>query len=764
MSRVRRFPVLVAAALGLFSVGVSGSWAAALAAPGPQIAIIGAALVLVVASGLRMLRRTPAMIATVLIEVGAAVVVWPVVGPAGGRSFGDLTRGVFDGWHAILSATVPVPAVPSAAAFAYVLTTVAVVVAAEATFRTRSRVWPLAPGLAVVAITYVLGRGGPNGVFVQSVLVVVGAIVFGLLRARAAGLGERPVDEGAPVDDDAAIDPALSWNRRDAGLGIAVVAGAVIGMLLLVWLTPVLGRRGPSELHDTYRPRQDVAAAGNPLDEVGALSTRKDRGVDLFTVRLDRPFVECTPQRVDRCPRFPVAYLTSVDATGQWRAADDLRAASGSVSGDGSPRPPSVTVRQRIRVRSTYKRSALPGLERIVAVSGVGDRSSAADASTGQRSFTPGTPITYDVTSAVPAVPAETVAKARAVPGAASTGALDLGGFGTLERISRDAQGCREAGASVTPDAARLCALERAFAGGGFTVGPTAKNRAHALRELDAIFSADGAAATSEQFATAFADLAVRTGYRARVVVGYQLVTSAREFAINANDLAAWPEIEMQGIGWVPFSPFPGQQGAVPTTTTTSTTVVPSENSTTSTSTAGPGGSGEQQCADPSQCRAVRVGGDEQSSPVAAIVTVLLIGLVGALAGPPVVSARRRRRGRTSGDSATRVAAAWRDAMRSLQGAGIRGTDRLTHERAVTVVAERIDADVAAEVDALGALTDRALHSPSGVDEAGAVASWERADRVRTGVERTQPRAVRVAKRTVPWWRAGRRSVRGTPH
>jgi Transglutaminase-like superfamily len=62
----------------------------------------------------------------------------------------------------------------------------------------------------------------------------------------------------------------------------------------------------------------------------------------------------------------------------------------------------------------------------------------------------------------------------------------------------------------------------------------------------------------AEQFASAFAVLARAAGYPSRVAVGYRLTTAERDgdaFLVSTNDAHAWPEVHLQGYGWVPFEP-----------------------------------------------------------------------------------------------------------------------------------------------------------------------------------------------------------------
>ncbi|MEJ3747613.1 transglutaminaseTgpA domain-containing protein [Actinomycetes bacterium KLBMP 9797] len=66
-----------------------------------------------------------------------------------------------------------------------------------------------------------------------------------------------------------------------------------------------------------------------------------------------------------------------------------------------------------------------------------------------------------------------------------------------------------------------------------------------------------GRRGTSEQFATAFAVLARTLGMPSRVVVGFNVTAAGGPHVVRARDAVAWPEIYLDGAGWVPFDPTP---------------------------------------------------------------------------------------------------------------------------------------------------------------------------------------------------------------
>ncbi len=73
-----------------------------------------------------------------------------------------------------------------------------------------------------------------------------------------------------------------------------------------------------------------------------------------------------------------------------------------------------------------------------------------------------------------------------------------------------------------------------------------------------------------QQFATAFALLARKLGYPSRVSVGFlagEAAITGTDFTVRGTDAHAWPEVYMEGYGWVPFEPTPRSAAAQPTYT-----------------------------------------------------------------------------------------------------------------------------------------------------------------------------------------------------
>jgi protein-glutamine gamma-glutamyltransferase len=73
---------------------------------------------------------------------------------------------------------------------------------------------------------------------------------------------------------------------------------------------------------------------------------------------------------------------------------------------------------------------------------------------------------------------------------------------------------------------------------------------------------------TSEQFAASYVALARILGIPARLAVGYRAPRDASdEVVVRNGDVLAWPEVAVDGVGWVPLDPTGTASGAGPAPT-----------------------------------------------------------------------------------------------------------------------------------------------------------------------------------------------------
>jgi transglutaminase-like putative cysteine protease len=84
------------------------------------------------------------------------------------------------------------------------------------------------------------------------------------------------------------------------------------------------------------------------------------------------------------------------------------------------------------------------------------------------------------------------------------------------------------------------------------------------------LFATSPMVGDQEQYASAFALMARRLGYPARVVMGFEPENKKASGTVTftGNDVTAWAEVAFDGVGWVPFFPTPDKTDAPKNQTT----------------------------------------------------------------------------------------------------------------------------------------------------------------------------------------------------
>ena len=238
----------------------------------------------------------------------------------------------------------------------------------------------------------------------------------------------------------------------------------------------------------------------------------------------------------------------------------------------------------------------------------------------------------------------------------------------------------------------------------------------------------------AEQFAAAFAVLARSKGFPARVAVGYQLRQEQREgetYTVDSTDAHAWPEVHLQGYGWVPFEPTDARSPAAPQPPRSPDVTLGAADRDLPVL-AGPG---PREDATPAEV-ASRIGTGAAA----------LGGLVALLAVLVVVAKALRRRGRARrGPPAQRVVAAWAELVDHLREAGVRVPAAHTASE-VAGDARRTPpaAAAAASIEAMAPLVSAAIYAPGEPGEQDAARAWALAAQARTQVNRSLGLGVRL--------------------
>ncbi|WP_329793475.1 transglutaminase domain-containing protein [Lentzea sp. DG1S-22] len=505
-----------------------------------------------------------------------------------GTTVALLTEGVTDSWQLTLQSTWPARPDPRLVLFVPLLVLLACVFGLEVLLRLKKPVPALTPSFAVVVLSQVFGA-------LTGLAAVVAALAY---VAVAAGVFvvSRPSNEH---------QSALSF------LPAPLVVTAVVAVVGLLAPMP-----GPS-----YSLKQDQlvpvsARMTNPLDDVAHRRARPDAPV--FSVR---PSCErCLPDR------WPVVVLDTYNGV-TWTAGSRYRRL-------GSELPPpdlDVPVTRRDAVISLREAGTrwLPSQPWPAAVSGADPLVEESEGS-----LLAPSPLRAGVGYGLSWWEPE-------VGGSLDGFAIDpaLGGQdgvgtpppGVAELATEAVKGVRSSFTSALQLERFLRENYRRVDGSGGQSWPQLRR-----------FLLDTKEGTSEQFASAYVLMARMLGIPARLVVGYRTPErkSGGEHVVHNDDVLAWPEVAVAGVGWVPLDPAgaatrgAGEDSGLTAATQKARDTLPTDPSDP------PVGPGPAAQADP----------DERGSPFPLVATVIpvVVLLLGWLAGVPAakwVRARRRRRG-----------------------------------------------------------------------------------------------------------------------
>lgn len=414
-------------------------------------------------------------------------------------------------------------------------------VADTAAFRAGAKVEAAVPGATLFVF------GAALGAPLQRELST-GAFLAGLL---AYWLAQRAAANAA----------SPTWLGHDATVGSATLlrAGALLGGVAVV-AALVVGPALPGATGGATIPWR-----ASDRDEVGSRVTVSPL-VDIQSRIVDQAaavvFTVDSPSR----SYWRLTSLETFDGR-IWRSERSYRTVDGDLpTGFELVDTPATTVDQEFEI-GALSSIWLPAAYRPVEVAGVEASYDPESASlivpaevdvtqVGQR---------YTITSVLPELTSEALATADvAVPVEVADFYTELPeGFSPAVRD----EAARITGGAVTPfDKAR--ALQDHFRNGSFTYSLEVE-RGHGDRALER-FLFESRVGYCEQFAGAYAAMARAVGLPARVAVGFTPGETGPDgrFVVRGANGHAWPEVYLQGYGWVPFEPTPGRgiPGATPYT------------------------------------------------------------------------------------------------------------------------------------------------------------------------------------------------------
>ncbi len=638
----------------------------------------GAAMVLVLAAGWlgRRVLRLPTIGVALLQVVAAAVsLVGAIWWAHGARHVLRLPALLGEGISFIQSSSAPMFPNPGATV-AIVIGAALVALAADAIAVGGER-----PGLAVIPLVALhlvvaVALSTPT-LFSEFVALAVG---IGLVLVAAApwGHGERPAARAAAL---------LT--------AVAMTAGAVGVTWVAAQFVPTFEPRTNSEPLQMSDPSLD-------------LKRNLIQGSDEVIIR----YTTDSPGGA----YLKLATLPSLSTAGF--ALSDVRVATGRIpSPPGSPRGVGRTTNVEV---GDFSSEWLPVPYAPTAFDAPGDWGFALDtldvmamAGPGRGRATEG--ISYEVRSLDVRPDAEAIARAEADggPGRELTTSLPV------ELPSRIRELAREVTGAAPTAGAKAQALEAYLRSDAFTysIAPTTGNGDGLATIDDFLFGSR--TGYCEQFAGAMAIMAREVGIPTRMAVGFVPGTEEEGvWGVTERDLHTWPELWLDGLGWVAFEPTPsrGDSGAGPAT--------PQEPTGTAAPTAGPTAEATPS-AEPSEptptASPVPTPVDPGSPAVPGAVPWVLFGLLAA-AGvaaavfvPRWLRARRRtRRLADTGDARADTLSAWEEVcevVADLELSWPGGSPRFAAERLVGSLGG--DAGAAEALRSLAAASERALFDRS---------------------------------------------------
>ena len=547
--------------------------------------------------------------------------------------------GLQSGWARMLSFRPPLPLRTDLVMVPIASVMVSAWAMAETIWRTRAQMLVWLPPIALTACCALLGTA--DALRVSPSWLVALACLLAL-----SGIRVHQLDSGG--------NKALRDLVSAAGIPIGSIAPRLVavGAVAVVAAIP-LGRLFPERQSVQARQFFDIDSdATRVVDPLSYMSDEKSEEGPAFSVSLTE---------VPSTTRFRLMVLDQYDGR-TWTATTKAAPTGGRVS-----REAAVENLVEQRVRPLTELPALPVLGNVVDVSGpaVERGDVLADSETGMVLAHPGSTLGEVVlrSSVVSADPAS-LTNARfdgSVSGAGASGRLTTslpqslddarakvfeGAKSPFQQISRLVQFFANAG--------EINSGEKFVYDKGATTG-------HTMAHL-ALFMADepdSRRGTEEQFVSAAASIARANGIPARIAVGYrpaEPMKSNRQQTIARSSLTAWLEVAFVGYGWVAFDPLPTEGTKLPPPTPEEIELTRTMDSAVQDSKDGKPPQPPKEVVSPPE---PPVQPDQtwtrilQGSIVAAVLALLI------LVSPVALKWLRRRRRRTTGRPADRVAGAW---------------------------------------------------------------------------------------------------------
>ena len=245
-----------------------------------------------------------------------------------------------------------------------------------------------------------------------------------------------------------------------------------------------------------------------------------------------------------------------------------------------------------------------------------------------------------------------------------------------------------------------------------------------------------------EQFAAAYAVMARHLGLASRVTIAF----TPGAATVTTRDALAYPEVWLEGAGWVPFYPVP----------------LPGTSSQEQDLLGGVGAPPDrvdlQDVTSPSQPQDPDADAELEESPdERGLLAQVLLGLGAAVVAAALwlavvavwrVLALRRRR--STGSSTERVLGAWQQVLAALEAAGIGRVGTLTSEQVVERGRLVVEPETVPALAGVAGLARRSLFSPHPAGPDDVTSAWQQAEAVVRSARRSRGRISRLLDLAVP--------------
>ncbi|WP_199434199.1 transglutaminase-like domain-containing protein [Qaidamihabitans albus] len=625
-----------------------------------------------------------------------------VAGLPTGSTARALVSGITGSWQLALQSTWPARPEPALMLFVPLLVLLAGVLGVELLHR-----WGALPALAPSFAVLVLSQ-------FYSATSGMGAVLAALAYAAAAGallVTTRP-------------ERVSTGRRLSSGVLLAAPAAllAVIGALLGALVLP--GDDARYTLRDEQFAPLSASRLTNPLDLLSHRLTHP--GVPVFTV-----------DGATTADRWPVVVLTGFDGV-NWTPGSAYRRLGSALA----PSPDVTVDVERRTARISGARLDGPWLPSQPSPAAVGGIRPLVEERQGSL-LAPDMPrpASYTLSWWEPQVDSDDLVNA----------AVDTDVAGVLGGVGQVPEGIAELADRAVParPTFRTAVALADFLRTEYRVAtgqklPTGHSWAQ-LRE----FLLDSKRGTSEQFAAAYVALARMKGIPARLVVGFRAPADrdGERYTVRNGDALAWPEVAVDGVGWVPLDPT-GGAGAAGTP--------PARGLAAATEEVRRSLPERDELRDaPVAPEAASVSSRSAGGwpiPWWVLLAVPAAALLAWLMGVPLAKALRAR-GRRRRPGRGRVIGAWEEARDALRAYGITVSPGMTVRDLTTVVAaaQPVGNEATEGLRSLGAAVDVALWSGTGPRPENGTQAWAAVRAVRKGLARRGLRArIRAAVNPAP--------------